>query len=101
APGYGGPPAAKDETVGHPCPFFAIQSPTCDVPRLPPMSVVVCPSRTAASTAASIVRASSRQPSVSSISAAERIEPIGFAMFLPAIGGADPCTGSKSDVLPG
>src|ERR1019366_1281748 len=33
--------------------------------------------------------------------AAVRIEPKGFAMFLPAIGGAEPWTGSNIDVFPG
>ena len=65
------------------------------------MSLVVSPACTAASTAASIRCASSVRPSVSSISAADRIAPIGFATFFPASGGADPCTGSNSDVRPG
>ena len=54
-----------------------------------------------ASTAASIALDSSRAPSVSSISAVERIAPIGFATFFPASGGAEPWTGSNSEVLPG
>ena len=41
------------------------------------------------------------QPSVSSISAADRIAPIGLATFFPASGGAEPCTGSNSDVRAG
>ena len=42
-----------------------------------------------------------RSPSVSSISAADAIAPIGFAMFFPANFGAEPCTGSNIDVRPG
>ena len=42
-----------------------------------------------------------RAPSVSSISADDRIAPIGLATFFPASGGAEPCTGSNSEVLPG
>ena len=38
---------------------------------------------------------------VSSISAADRIAPIGLATFCPASGGAEPCTGSNIDVRPG
>src|SRR5919108_285143 len=33
--------------------------------------------------------------------AADRIAPRGLAMFFPASGGADPCTGSNMPVLPG
>src|SRR6478736_375540 len=77
---------------------FATASPASLVPRLPPTSVVVCPCATAASTAASIAFASSRAPSVSSISAVDKMAPIGLAMFFPAKGGAEPCTGSNSDV---
>ncbi len=40
-------------------------------------------------------------PRCASIIAAVRIAPKGFAMFLPAIGGAEPCTGSNIEVLPG
>src|SRR5262245_18300648 len=69
---------------------FAIQSPASFVPSVPPTSFVVCPASIAASTASSIRTASSRQPSVSSISAADRMAPIGFAMFLPACRGAEP-----------
>ena len=62
----------------------AIQSPTSLVPELAADSLVVCPPRTAASTARSMRAASSTPAVVSSSSAAERIAPIGFAMFLPA-----------------
>jgi hypothetical protein len=62
---------------------------------------VTSPAWTALSTARSIAAASSGRPSVSSIRAAERIAPIGFATFLPASGGAEPCTGSNIDVRPG
>ncbi len=48
-----------------------------------------------------MARASVTAPSVSSISADDRIAPIGLATFFPASGGAEPCTGSKSDVRPG
>ena len=41
------------------------------------------------------------RPRYSSISAADRIAPTGFATFFPAYGGADPCTGSNIDVRPG
>ena len=65
------------------------------------MSLVVWPACTAASTARSIAAASCVQPTVSSISAADRMAPIGLATFFPASGGADPWTGSKSEVRPG
>ena len=55
----------------------------------------------ALSTARSIRTASSFRPSVSSMSAAERMAPIGLATFFPASGGAEPCTGSNIDVRPG
>ena len=40
-------------------------------------------------------------PRCASIIAAVRIAPNGFAMFFPAIGGAEPWTGSNIDVFPG
>ena len=52
------------------------------------MSGVVCPARTAASTACSIRPAASVLPIVSRSKAAESIAPIGFATFLPANCGA-------------
>ena len=40
-------------------------------------------------------------PRYASIIAAVKIAPKGLAMFFPAIGGADPCTGSNIEVFPG
>src|SRR5207245_5517431 len=50
--------------------------------------------------AASIAAASCLSPRDSSMSAAERIAPIGLATSFPASGGADPCTGSNIEVRP-
>ena len=79
----------------------ATHSPASLVPSDPPISCVVFFCRTASSTAASIFSASRVIPRCASIIAAVRIAPNGFAMFLPAIGGAEPCTGSNIEVFPG
>src|SRR5918993_6129854 len=68
---------------------FEMKSPASRVPKEPPMSDVVWPSATAASTAVSIALDSSRAPSVSSISADDKMAPTGLATFFPASGGAD------------
>ena len=76
-------------------------SPTSRVPSVPPMSDVVRSFSTAHRTASSTLRASSAQPRCSSMSPALRIAPIGLATFLPATGGAEPCTGSNRLSRPG
>ena len=45
-------------------------------------------------------RASPDIPRCASIMAADRIAPKGLAMFFPAIGGAEPCTGSNIGSMP-
>src|SRR5215467_8663946 len=79
----------------------ATHFPASIVPSVPPRSGVVLFSRTAASTADSILSAASLNPRWFSIMAAVRIAPKGLAMFFPAMGGAEPCTGSNMDVFPG
>ena len=80
---------------------FVIQATHSLVPRLPPMSCVVIFCCTAARTAALIFAAASAKPRCSSIIAVVRIAPMGLAIFLPAKGGAEPCTGSNIEVRPG
>ena len=81
---------------------LAMQSPVSRVPSEPPISVVHLSARRPPSAPPlRSPRPRRSSPSVSSISAADRIAPIGFATFLPASGGAEPCTGSNIDVLPG
>src|SRR6266576_4396229 len=81
--------------------LLAIQLPDSRVPSEPPISCVVFFWRTASSTAASILSASFVNSRCRSNMAAVRIAPKGFASFFPAIGGAEPWTGSNIDVLPG
>src|SRR5258708_16912914 len=79
----------------------ATHSPASRVPSGPPTSCVVFFCRTASRTAASIFADSPKNPKCASIIALVRIAPKGFAKFFPAIGGAEPCTGSNIEVLPG
>src|SRR6202034_60110 len=87
----------RDSRLTRPAPY----SPASRVRSVPPMSCVVFFCRTAPSTAASILSDSFANPKYPSIMAAVRIAPNGFATFFPAIGGAEPCTGSNIDVSPG
>src|SRR6478672_7600428 len=80
---------------------LAIHSAASFVPKVPPMSDVVFLCCTAASTALLIRSDSWAKPRCSSIMAAVEIAPMGLAMFFPAKGGAEPCTGSNIEVLPG
>src|SRR3954452_11896083 len=80
---------------------LAIHSAASFVPRVPPISAVVFFCCTAASTALLIRSDSLAKPKCSSIMAAVEIAPMGLAMFLPANGGAEPCTGSNIEVFPG
>ena len=65
------------------------------------MSCVDCPSCTAASTALNPSQPPETSRRVSRSSAADNTAPIGLAMFFLSSGGADPCTGSNSEVRPG
>src|SRR2546423_9602347 len=80
--------------------FSLILSPASTVESVPPASRVVSPAATHSRTARSTACAASAWPKYSSISAALRIAPAGFALDLPARGGALPCTGSKSETRP-
>src|SRR5580693_10156870 len=95
-----GPPRIGREPYARPI-RDATHSPASLVPNAPPTSCVVRFCWTAASTAASILLASWLRPKWPSIMAAVRIAPKGLATFFPAIGGAEPCTGSNIDVFPG
>src|SRR5258708_1617601 len=64
--------------------FAVMTSPASRVPSLPPISGVTWFSFTAFRIAASMAAASLARPSVSIISAADAIAPIGFATFFPA-----------------
>jgi hypothetical protein len=71
-------------------------SSTSCVVLFPPKSGVRCvPSRITSSTACSILSPARSYPRWRSIIAADRIDASGFAMFLPTISGADPCTLSR------
>ena len=91
----------RDAIDGYVARRCAIAAPTSRVPRAPPMSDVVRSFSTAQRTAASMRCASAVQPRCSSIRPAVRIAPIGFATFLPANFGAEPCTGSNRLRRPG
>ena len=73
--------------------------PRPSVVALPPMSGVrgADGSASTRSIAPTTAFAASAWPRCSSISAPDQIWPIGLAMPLPAMSGAEPCTGSKSD----
>src|SRR5207244_6938819 len=75
----------------------AIALPTSVVEALPPMSRVRGPSTSTRSIARTMAPAASLCPRCSSIIAPDQIWPIGLAMFLPAMSGAEPCTGSNTD----
>src|SRR5487761_2410166 len=94
-----GGPATPWGGAGPPYPFAtnaANASPTSAVPAWPPMSRVRGPpSRSRVSTAATIAWPAAASPRCSSISPADQIWPIGLQMCLPAISGAEPCTGSN------
>src|SRR5687768_12727157 len=75
----------------------ATAAPTSAVPALPFMSGVCGPSRITRSIARTTSAAAWLWPRCSSISAPDQIAPIGLAIFLPAMSGAEPCTGSKID----
>src|SRR5262249_41220427 len=75
--------------------------PTSRVPSEPPMSEVVWLDLMAEMTACSINLASSFNPRCSHIRDAVRIAPNGFAIFLPAMLGDEPCTGSNMAGPPG
>src|SRR5260370_41073056 len=81
--------------------LMASQSPTSTVRLSPPRSGVTKFSGRAARPAVRSAAASGFQPRNSNIIAEARTEPKGLAMRFPAILGADPCTGSSSDDLPG
>ena len=78
-----------------------IAAPASSVESCPPRSLVVSFAEIALRTAASIWLLKVWKPRYSNIIARVRIDPIGFAIPLPASGGALPCTGSKSETLPG
>src|SRR5437660_1433290 len=80
---------------------FRIHSPHSFVPKLPPTSGVIFFWCTAFSTVFSIFSDSAVRPKWASIIAAVKIAPIGLARFLPAMVGAEPCTGSNIEVFPG
>src|SRR5579863_6924562 len=62
-------------------------------------SAVTLPDASTASTARFTAAASSVNPKLySSIAATDPIAPSGFALFCPAMSGADPCTGSYNPV---
>src|SRR3989338_2182922 len=73
----------------------ATAAPTSAVPDFPFMSGVRGPSTITRSIARTTSAAASARPRCSSISAPDQIAPIGLAMPLPAMSGAEPCTGSK------
>src|SRR5207249_8393546 len=76
----------------------AMACPTSAVDALPPRSrVTVLPSSTRRSIAATTARAASGWPWCSSIIAPVQTCATGFAMPLPAMSGAEPCTGSNID----
>src|SRR6266508_1378371 len=76
----------------------AIVWPTSMVEALPPRSrVSTLPSSTTRSTADTTARAASVWPRCSSIMAPVQIWAMGLAMPLPAMSGAEPCTGSNMD----
>src|SRR5439155_878437 len=79
------------------CSMAAIALPTSAVVALPPMSRVRGPSASTRSIARMIASPASLRPRCSSIIAPDQICPIGFAMFLPAMSGAEPCTGSNTE----
>jgi hypothetical protein len=62
---------------------------------VPPTSRVSTPEPVVASTAFCSRAASSASPKCSSISAPDRMVPIGLATPCPAMSGAEPCTGSN------
>src|SRR5438552_13701616 len=99
--------AQEVEALAYFCPvrastdLAASQSPTSTVRLFPPRSGVTQLSRKAALTAARSAAVSVFQPRNSSIIAEVRTEPNGLAIPFPAIFGAEPCTGSNSEVLPG
>ena len=64
-------------------------------------SLVVSFAEIAARTASSTSLLNVWKPRYSNIIAEVRIDPIGFAIPLPASGGALPCTGSNNETLPG
>src|SRR5262249_3210122 len=73
-------------------------SPVSRVPKCPPMSAVDCLAAIAAATAFSIDAAATSnvlaflwRPCQASSIAADKINDSGFAMFFPAISGAEPC----------
>ncbi len=70
-------------------------APACSVESCPPRSLVVSFAEIAARTASSISLLNVWKPRYSNIIAEVRIAPIGFAIPLPASGGALPCTGSN------
>src|SRR5207302_11372174 len=74
------------------------QSPTSTVRLFPPRSGVTQLSRKAALTAVRRAAVSVFQPRNSSIIAEVRTEANGLAIPFPAIFGAEPCTGSNSEV---
>src|SRR5437763_150153 len=75
----------------------ATAAPTSDVLAFPFMSGVCGPSMITCSMARRISAAASRWPRCSSISAPDQMVASGLAIFLPAMSGAEPCTGSKME----
>src|SRR3954466_10334791 len=75
----------------------ATAAPTSDVLALPFMSGVCGPSMITCSMALRVSAAASPWPRCSSINAPDQMVARGLAIFLPAMSGAEPCTGSKMD----
>src|SRR5947207_2671109 len=75
----------------------ATAAPTSDVLALPFMSGVRGPSRMTRSIARTMSAAACGCPRCSSISAPDQIVAMGLAILLPAMSGAEPCTGSKME----